>query len=347
MKKDQEELLNDIQNTFDSLSNEYVFDLHIWNFKKPLWKNLSQTNKIKYLENTINVYVKYHENFDVKKIESTKDELLKITEKDEIVEFEDMYIYKELYKILFLINYTFQALDILREKDYPRDFGLLQSDDKKINPKRIYYKKLIIGEDKLTNRKEARLKYWLFTNYYKNRGLFKFFLYNFLITDLSKFKALHEENEANETIFSALNFFLMQKTTPDAVIKSLGILLYGELTEHLKIPKGRSKEIIQWIINTIFHSNISTDEFYGHIYIKSSLGNFPIFGASRKDKHSDEEKAFIKKRLYRDLNDLTKMNIETFEVFYNSYMKNPHIQYLVKYPLEFFRENPKYSVINE
>lgn len=347
MKKDQEELLNDIQNTFDALSNEYVFDLYICNFKTPLWKNLSKTNKIKYLENTINVYAKYHEDFDVKKIESIKNELLKITEKDEIVEFEDMYIYKELYKILWLIDSTFQALDILLEKNYPRDFGLLQSDDQKINPKRAFYKKQIIGEDKLINHKEARLKYWLFTLSYKNRDLFKFFLYNFLIYDLTKFKALHEENEANNTIFSALEFFLMQKTTPDAVIKSLGILLYGELTEHLKIPKVRSKEIIQWIINTIFHSNISTDEFYGHIYIKSSLGDFPIFGASRKDKHSDEEKAFIKKRLYKEINNLTKMDKETFEVSYNGYMKNPHIQYLAKYPLEFFRENPKYSVINE
>lgn len=347
MKQDQEELLSDIQNMLDSLSNEYIFDLYIWNFKTPLWKNLSYTNKIKYLENTINIYSKYHEDFDVKKIKSIKDELLKITEKDEIVEFEDMYIYKELYKILWLIDSTFQSLDILREKNYPRDFGKIQSDDQKINPKRIHYKKLIVGEDKLTNRKEARLKYWLFTLFYKNRDLFKFFLYKFLITDLTKIKALNEENEAKNTILSALEYFLMQKTTPDAVIKSLGILLYGELTEHLKIPKGRSKEIIQWIINTIFHSNISTDEFYGHIYIKSSLVNFPIFGASRKDKHSDEEKAFIKKRLYKEINNLTKMDKETFEVSYNDYMKNPHIQYLAKYPLEFFRENPKYSVINE
>jgi hypothetical protein len=346
MKKNQKEILNVIHKIFDALSQEYIYDLLIPNYKDLLWNNLSSSNRKIYIDSTINLYAKHNEYFDVQKMHHIKDELLNIVKYDKVIEFDGALIYKELYKILWLIDMTFQALEILRAKNYPRDFGKFQSNKEKINSKRAFYKNYIVGDDKLTNRKEVRFRYWSYTLYYKNKNLVEFFLYGFLLGDLIKFKDLHEENEVNELFLSNLTYFLMQKTTTDAVIKSLGILLYGEFTEYLKIPKVKSKRLIQWIIDALFHSNINTDEFSGHIHIKSSLGFYPVFGASRKAKYSDEEKEFMKKRLLKDIKELALIDEETFNTAYEKNTKNPHIQFLAKYPLELFQENPKYSDIN-
>ena len=139
-------------------------------------KNFSSTKKNLYFENTINTYIQYHEDFDLQRIQSIKQLLREIVEHDEVIVFKGEMIYKELYKILWLIETTFEAEKLLLEKNYPRDFGKLQSDKKQINSKRTLYKKLLVGDDKLLNRKEARLKYWAYTLYYENKDLFSFHL---------------------------------------------------------------------------------------------------------------------------------------------------------------------------
>ena len=346
MKKDQVELFNTLENVLSSLSGEYIVDMFIIDYYKPIWHNLSSQNKNNYLENTINTYVKYHDDFDYQRIESINKHLREIIEYDEVIEFEGALIYKELYKILWLIHITFQAEEILLEKDYPRDFGKLQSDKKKINTKRRIYKNLLVGGDRLLNRKEARFRYWTYTLYNKNKNLVNFFLHGFLIGDLVKIKALHEEGEVRDLLLSNLKFFLMQKTTIGAVIKSLGILLYGEMTHYLNIPKNKSKNNVNWIIDALFNDSVNTDEFYGHISIKASLGDLPIFGSSKKSQYLDEEKDFIKRKILKDIQEFASIDKETFENSYNSYIKNPHIQFLAKYPQELLRENPKYSDLN-
>ena len=346
MKKDQEDFTNNIRNILVQLSDEYIVDMFLTNYQKPIWHNLSSSNKNNYLENTINTYVKYHEEFEVQKIQSIKKQLREIIEYDEVIEFEGELIYKEFYKMLWLIDVTFQAEELLLEKDYPRDFGKLQSDKKRINTKRTLYKKLIVGDDRFLNRKEARLKYWTYTLYYKNKNLVNFFLHGFLIGDLVKIKALHEEGEIRDLFLSNLKFFLMQKTTIGAVIKSLGILLYGEMTHYLDIPKNKAKDHVHWMIDALFNDTVNTDEFYGYVSIKASLGDLPIFGASKISQYADEERKFIKRKLLEDIQGLTSIDKETFENSYNSYIHKPHIQFLAKYPQELLRENPKYSVLN-
>ncbi len=346
MKKDQAELLNTIENVLSTLSSEYIVDMFITDYTKPFWYNSSSIHKKQYLENTINTYIKYHEDFEVERIQLFKKLLQELIEYDEVIEFEGVLIYKELYKILWLIHITFQAEEILLEENYPRDFGKLQSDKKRINTKRTLYKKLIVGDDRLLNRKEVRLKYWTYTLYYKNKNLLNFFLHGFLIGDLVKIKALHEEGEVRDLFLSNLKFFLMQKTTIGAVIKSLGILLYGEMTHYLDIPKNKAKNHVHWMIDALFNDTVNTDEFYGYVSIKASLGNLPIFGTSKISQYADEEREFIKRKLLEDIQGLTTIDKETFKNSYNSYIHKPHIQFLAKYPQELLRENPKYSVLN-
>ena len=54
MKKDQEELQDTIGNILSTLSDEYIVDMFLIDYNKPIWHNLSSTNKTNYLDNTIN-----------------------------------------------------------------------------------------------------------------------------------------------------------------------------------------------------------------------------------------------------------------------------------------------------
>jgi len=309
-----------------------------------LLKNFSSTKKNLYFENTINTYIQYHEDFDLQRIQSIKQLLRKIIEHDEVIVFKGEMIYKELYKILWLIDNTLKAQKLLNNpKEYPTGFAKIQSDKKKISTYRKFYKQSIVGPYRVSNRKEARLKYWVSTLYLNNKNLVNFYLHGFLVGDLVKMKSLHEDSEVNNLFFSNLDYFLMQKTTIGAVVKSLGILLYGELNHYLKINKNDSEVYMKSVIHELFNEPVNVYEFDKHITIKSSLGFLPIFGASKKLNLTNEDNNFIKNKLFEELEEISLIDQETFNISYNTYTKNPHIQYLTKYPVELFRENPKYS----
>lgn len=342
IKNNQEELLTTIENILSSLSGEYIIDLYQPNYKVLLWQDLS--NKSKYIQNTITIYKKHHEDFDSQKIKPIFEVLLKIIKDDEVIEFENILIYKELYKILGLIDATFEAQKLLNNpKEYPSGFAKIQSDKKQIKTYRKFYKQSIVGPYRVSNRKEARLKYWVSTLYLNNKNLVNFYLHGFLVGDLAKMKSLHEDTEVNNLFLSNLDYFLMQKTTIGAVIKSLGILLYSELTYYMKMNKNDSEVYMKAIIHELFNEPVNVYEFDKHITIKSSLGFLPIFAASKKSNLANEDENFIKNKLFEEVQEFNLIDQETFDISYNSYIKNPHIQYLLKYPVELFRENPKYS----
>ena len=56
MKKNQEELLNTIENVLSTLSSEYIVDMFLTDYNKPYWLNRPSINKNTYLDNTINTY---------------------------------------------------------------------------------------------------------------------------------------------------------------------------------------------------------------------------------------------------------------------------------------------------
>ena len=73
----------------------------------------------------------------------------------------------------------------------------------------------------------------------------------------------------------------------------------------------------------------------------------PIFGAKRNSHFNKNEKEFIKKTMYKELTlrEKIKFNHKEFNLLFESLLKKPHIQFLLKYPVEFLRINPKYSTI--
>lgn len=342
MKNKNIRLVQPLQNLLSSISKEYYLDFYLPHYKIVSGVNLSDRHK--YMENTISLYKKHHESLDEQRVGYIKEDLYELCRHDEVIHFENILIYKELYKILFLIESTFNAQALLNDsKAYPTGFAKVQSDKKKINSFRHHEKKNLVGSFRLTDRKESRLRYWLTTLYFQNRNLTKFFLHSFIIADTEKIKALYDDEQASELILNDLTYFLMQKTSVSAVVKSLGILLYSEMKYFLGVRPQYAEVYMKSIIYKLFRENVNAYEFEKQVILRSSLGFFPVFGSSKKIHLKGNENQFIKQKLFRELKAFSDVDKTTFDQFFDSYMRTSHIQYLSKYPVELFRQNPKYS----
>ena len=115
------------------------------------------------------------------------------------------------------------------------------------------------------------------------------------------------------------------------------------MTKYLKINEHNAEVYKKAIIYKLFKENFNAYELNKVIEIKSSLNFLPIFGASKKSSLEDDEKEFIKKKLFEQTKELYLVSEELFESLFDSFIKTPHIQFLQKYPVELFRQNPKYS----
>jgi len=339
MKSNQKDLTITLEKILSSISDDYYMDLYLPAYTPVTGIDLSKRKEL--MENTIKTYKKHHEYFEDHRIKLIINDLLEIVKKDKIISFDDTLIYKELYKVLFHLDQTFEAQKLLNNpNEYPTGFAKIQTDMKKIKTFRSHNKKNLVGNFRLADRKESRLKYWLTTLYFHNKPLTKFFLHIFLLADLAKISALYEDEEASKIILEDLDYFLMQQTTIGAVVKSFSILLYKEMTRYLDINYKHAEIHTQSIVYKLFKETVNDNEFEKHIILKSSLGFFPIFGSAKKSNLKGEEERFIKRQL---LKDMIPIDTKHFDIFFDTFMKNPHIQYLAKYPVELFHQNPKYS----
>lgn len=335
-------LQESVDELLTALLNEYVHDFYVPFYQNALWINLSDKNQ--FIHNTIELYKKNHVDFDVRRISSLYTEFRHLVHDDEIIVLNNTFIHKELYKILYLIDSTLQVQSLLNDPSaYPCGFAEIQSDMKEVKARRRHYKMNLIGDTKLRSKGESRLRYWMMTLYFKNRELFKFFIHLFVIQDIEKLNLEDEKEETIEVLFDTVVYFLTQKTTINAVIKSMGILLYWEMRHFLKMNHKESEVITQNIIYKLFNQDINMYEFNKHITIKSSIGFYPIFSASKKEVLNEDEKAYIQRKLLKELKGLVPSIELDIAPFFDSFIGNSHIQYLQKYPVEFFRINPKYS----
>jgi len=343
MKQDQIEQI--IQKLLTSLSKDYYWDYYLPDFKKVDGANLS--NKPKIIKATIQKYKEHHPKFQDNKIKDIQNHFLRMVENDTIIYFQDTKIYQELYKILYLIDSTFEVQKLLNNsREYPKRFAKIQSDLKQVKSFRQHYKKNLIGLYKLVGRGQSRFRYWITTGYIYNKNLTKFFTHLFVVGDFIKVKDFHDDEDTTKLLLNELDFFLMQRTTISKVIKSFGILLYWEMRKHLEINRKNAEEYTSHIIHYLFKENFNAEELHKSIELKSSIRYYPVFGASKKASLSKDEQQFISNKLYKQIQDYVPMEEDDFTLLFESYIKTPHIQYLEKYPVELFRQNPKYSPIN-
>ena len=344
--------MQDINKLIETISKEYYIDYNIFNYDCEY--NFLSLDRYCYIQSTIKLYHSNHPELDTIRIKKALDTFNEIVKDDLVVRVDITFIFLELYKILYLLNNTFKSQNILNNfKRYPNKFAYIQSDTQKINEARKQYKKNIIGKSKLGYRGESRLRYGILTLFVKNRNITQFFLHNFLIADILKVRLLYQEDDkTQEIILSVLNYFLTQKTNIDAVVKNLAILLYFEMKNYLYINKDNAEIYTKEIIYNLFNSNINMHEFNQRITLDSSIEQFPIFGSSKKRKNakkrkrdlSIKEEKFIESTIKQELKRINiDIDDELFTKSFEQFIKNPHIQFLQKYPVELFRINPKYS----
>jgi len=347
MKNNQNELQTTLQKILASVSEDYYIDYYLVNFKPANGVNLSDRHKI--IDNTIKKYKEHHEDFQDEKLKSVIEYFKKIITHDTVIHFENTLIYRELYKILFIIDITFNAQELLNDsKAYPSGFAEIQSDMKEVKLFKRKNRDNIIGYYRLPKsyRGSSRFRNWFATIYIKNKALARFFTHLFLTADLVRVKEFHEDEEVSKKLIEELEYILMQQTVISKVIKSFGILIYWEMKKFLSIDKDDAEVYTKTIIYELFKENFNAEELYKVVEIKSSLGFFPIFGASKKASLKSEEKQFIHNKFFKEITKNTEISKKEFEPLFDSYIRTPHIQFLHKYPVELFRQNPKYSSIN-
>ena len=337
---------NFINDLLKAISKDYILDLHQFRYIIPSGVKSPEY----YINNTFDLYFEYHKTLNPNFFNKVKNVLIEIVKNDKIIELDNRIILKELYKIIFLIDSTNQLLDFIFQPSYPKKyFASYQSDKREINREKKRHKNMIVkAKVPLTYKGEHRVNWWFNDMFAKNQKVVKFYLHVFTLIDLEKCDFIKKENE--ELQLQVINFLeskLIQRTTDKDIYKSLAILLHTELKDFLKIQDTKAKEYVTEILEKLFYYTPNDEEFNKTIYFRSSIKFMPIFGAKRNSHFNKNEKEFIKKTMYKELTlrEKIKFNHKEFNLLFESLLKKPHIQFLLKYPVEFLRINPKYSTI--
>ena len=339
---------NFLQNLINSISDDYILDLYEQRFiipngsKKPSY----------YIDNTINLYVDYHKTLNPNFFNKVKKIFIDILKNDKIIELDNKIILKELYKIIFLIDYTNQLLNFISEKSYHKKyFAFIQSDKREIKREEKKHKSMIVNaRTPIVEKGEHRLNWWFNHIYAENQKVVKFYLHMFTLIDLERCNFIKKESK--ELQLKVINFLeskLIQRTSENDILKSLSILLHSELKYFLKIKDTKAKEHVTQIMLNLYNYKPNDEEFNKTIYFRSSIKFMPIFGA-KKDSHYDtNEKKFIKTNILKELSTKEQKDFDNneFDKLFELILKKPHIQFLHKYPVELFRKNPKYSTLND
>ncbi len=331
-----------------SLKKNYYDDLYIENYTYPI--NIYFTAEI--IKNTIDVYIDNHPNFNYNTVKQIPEHCFQhIVKHDKVISINENIIYKELYKILYLIHNTFNSLDFIKNKRYPKKhFAYIQSDKKRLKGAIRSHKNMVVNNSSLSEKGELRVNWYFYSLFKKNKDLTRLFLNMITIADITKSSFFHKES--SDTLAKVLHFFndkLIQQTTPKTVIKSLGILLHYEFKNYLKIKDTKSKELISELISYIFNTDSPNDEeFNNYIYISSTLSFIPIFGATDINLYPTHKREEIKRTFKKFLKEINyKNNVSNFQLslMIKEALEQSHMTYLQKYPMELLRINPKYSTL--
>lgn len=341
--KIKKDFLNDL---IDSMSKDYIVDLYEPRYVTP--KGVKSPDF--YVDNTINLYFEYRKTLNPNFFNKVKNVFIQIVNNDKIIELDNKIILKELYKIMYLIDYSTQLIDFISQKNYPKKyFASIHSDNREINREKKRHKSMIVNaRTPLTYKGEHRLNWWFNNLFSKNQKIVKFYLHLFVLVDLEKCTLLkNQKEEIQSQIMNFLESKLIQRTTKKDILKSLAILIHKELRHFLKLQDMKAKAFTSEILANLFDYTPNDEEFNKTIYLRSSIKFLPIFGAKDTPHYTNNEKEFIKKTIFKELSlrDKINFNHKEFNLIFEDYMKNPHIQFLHKYPVEFFRKNPKYSSI--
>ncbi len=337
---------NFLQDLINAISNDYILDLYEQRYIIPT--GIKSPNY--YIDNTINLYTDYHETLKASFFKDVKNIFENIVKDDVVIELDNKIILKELYKILFLIDYTNQLLDFISEKTYPKKyFASIQSDKREIKREEKKHKNMIVNtKTPLIEKGEHRLN-WFFNHIYtKNPKIVKFYLHMFTLIDLEKCNFIKKEDE--ELQFKTINFLeskLIQRTCENDILKSLSILLHSEFKYFLKIRDTKAKEYTTETMLNLYNYKPNDEEFNKTIYFRSSIKFMPIFGAKKSTHYDIHEKKFIKTNILKELSTKEQKDFDNneFDKLFELILEKPHIQFLLKYPVELFRKNPKYSSI--
>lgn len=335
--------------TLDKMQEHYYYDLYHFKIKPIEGTQKSKKSLLEKLDATYNLFYEHHGIRHRDNLNELKKILIDIAQKDHQVLFDNEIILRETYKIIALIKRHLEAMDLLADpRYYQRGTVSFEYSKKKLLSERDKYKYMIVKPRIiLVHKGEMRVNWFLLEMFRrdKKKHLIKLYLYLISICDIEKFKLFYEETQHVKDVMKIIENYLIQQTTPDALVKSLAIVLYHEFKRFLKIKQDDAEVLTKRIIETLFNQTVNMHEFDRYVYLKSNIYYLPVFGATKTNPYSEENQAFFQKSIEHELTQQMDVDITGIDLkgMTEDFLKTSYIQFLQKYPRELFVKNSKYS----
>ncbi len=332
--------LTEFANELIEFSKSYQKEVYTINCIPVKGLDLSVNNRHSLILKTIELFKKHHSDFKYGDSRALYDFLTNIYDKDRFYALDGELFGIEMYRVLWFIDYTDIACDFITTSEYQKKtFRTLQVNKPFFNQFLKHHKSAIIHNfgyytDGLMDSKFA----WYATEmYHKHQKLVKFYLAVYAMIDWECFKPIDGDYETLNFILEKLQYFSLQHFTEKDLFKSLAILLYFQLIRHLHIKSRDLAEVLaKNLVSELFGYSVNFNEFGHYVFIKSTFGRFPIFGASKTPYYND---AYVINSLVDAMGkEKTVYRMDTVNSFVKLTQRNLATTYLLKYPVELFRK---------
>jgi len=335
---EQTKLIIDLHN---NLKEEYYFDLFINDFTSVTGTKAKEF----YIEATIDYHCKNNTKTNKEKLNRIKPQLKEFSKFDTLISINNKIILKETYTLIFHLHQTKDILSLLKSSAYPKKyFAQYNQDIQEVKREAKRFKKIVIkSRTPLLNKEEMTFKWKMLTLYETDKHMFEYFLNSLVLSDLNKMADVYKVAAHKLTIIlDMLSYMTTQKTTPQSILKSIGIILYYKMKCQLFMGRTVSEHLAKSIVENFFNESFSESNINSKIYTRSIVNGLPIFGAKRKSHYTPKHKNIIVENFLKTYKNINNDSNELYDLI-NKSIDSPQLQHIQKYPIEFFKINPKYQ----
>lgn len=274
------------------------------------------------LKDTIELYKQNHPKIsEIIDFTLTKSFFKSFKEYDIVIMIDGKCFLWHTYKLLHFIYINFETLALYEDGTiFKSTFAVLKGDKAKYKKKKN--KHLSESKEPDVSIKGAEtLKAYIYKLHINNNEEINALLNNFTLIPIHQYKIIEKEEDILKNfLYALLKYYGTSNITSDKpILKSIGILLYGYLTQIMKVPTNKAFLTINQNFYYGFLYDLSegyyeyqlTDQsrLLKNVYITGRINMTPIFG-SRKTKPDTNKISKLSDTLFSDIKKELNLSID-------------------------------------